>query len=383
MEFFRNLLSSNGFTSHGYCYMWRPGVVWLHVVSDVLIALAYLSIPFTLIYFIRKRRDVPFNWIFVCFGLFIFACGATHAMEVWTLWHATYWLSGAVKGITALFSVPTAILLIQSVPLALELPSPKALRLEIAERTSAQEALLAEIAERKQTQEKLRRSEEELHSLAGRLITVQENERKRIARDLHEDFSQRLALHCVELDLQRHRLPVGSDMARELERLLSDAETLTCEVRQIAHDLHHPQLSLGLQNAATSLCREFSEHHGIAVELLHESNLERIPATVSIVLFRVLQEALSNVAKHSAADRVTVSISVGNDQALMCVTDRGRGFETKGVQSDGGLGLIGMRERLRLVRGTMSVTSSPGRGAEIEAVVPITMPERSTSTYYA
>ena len=78
MEFFRNLLSSNGFMSHGYCYMWRPGLVWLHVVSDVLIALAYFSIPFTLIYFIRKRRDVPFNWIFVCFGLFIFLLVAPH-----------------------------------------------------------------------------------------------------------------------------------------------------------------------------------------------------------------------------------------------------------------------------------------------------------------
>jgi signal transduction histidine kinase len=187
-------------------------------------------------------------------------------------------------------------------------------------------------------------------------------------------------LHCVDLDLQRQSLPVGSDMSRELERLLSDAETLTREVRQIAHDLHHPQLALGLQQGIASFCREFSEQYGIAAELLNDGNLEQIPAAVSIVLFRVLQEALSNVAKHSGSDRVTVSVSVGDDQARMCVTDRGRGFETKGVQSDGGLGLISMRERLRLVRGTMRVTSSPGRGAEIEAVVPIPMPERSTPT---
>jgi hypothetical protein len=93
MEFFRNLFSSGDFMPHGFCYMWRPGLLWLHVVSDGLIALAYFSIPFTLIYFIRKRRDVPFNWIFVCFGLFILACGATHAMEIWTLWHAIYWLA--------------------------------------------------------------------------------------------------------------------------------------------------------------------------------------------------------------------------------------------------------------------------------------------------
>jgi hypothetical protein len=141
MEFFRSLLSSGDVMPHAYCYMWRPGLVWLHVVSDLLIALAYFSIPLTLIYFIRKRRDVPFNWIFVCFGMFILACGTTHAMEVWTLWHATYWLSGAVKVITALSSVPTAILLVQLVPQGLALPSPEALRLEIADRRRAQEAL--------------------------------------------------------------------------------------------------------------------------------------------------------------------------------------------------------------------------------------------------
>ena len=98
MEFLRKLFSSGDFMPHGYCYLWQPALIWLHVVSDTLIALAYFSIPLTLIYFIRKRRDVPFNWVFVCFGVFILTCGATHAMEVWTLWHATYWLSGRLKG---------------------------------------------------------------------------------------------------------------------------------------------------------------------------------------------------------------------------------------------------------------------------------------------
>lgn len=141
MEFFRTLFSSGDFMSHGYCYLWRPGLVWLHVISDLLIALAYFSIPFTLVYFIRKRKDVPFNWMFICFGTFILACGATHAMEVWNLWHADYWLSGGIKALTALASVPTAILLVLLVPQALALPSPEAMRLEIAERKRAQKAL--------------------------------------------------------------------------------------------------------------------------------------------------------------------------------------------------------------------------------------------------
>ena len=82
-----------------------PGVLWLHIVSDSLIALGYSTIPVTLVYFVRERRDLPFNWIFLCFGMFILTCGATHAMDVWTLWHATYWLSGAVKLVTAAASV--------------------------------------------------------------------------------------------------------------------------------------------------------------------------------------------------------------------------------------------------------------------------------------
>jgi PAS domain S-box-containing protein len=139
-EFLEKLYSSD-FMPHGYCYLWNSGLVWLHVVSDTLIALAYFSIPVTLIYFIRKRRDLPFHWMFVSFGMFILACGATHTMEVWTLWHGNYWLSGAVKAVTAMASVPTAILLVQLIPQALALPSPEAMRLEIAERKRTEQAL--------------------------------------------------------------------------------------------------------------------------------------------------------------------------------------------------------------------------------------------------
>ena len=85
------------FMPHGYCYLWDPGLVWLHVVSDLLIAASYFTIPFTLLWFVRKRRDVPFSWMFVLFGTFIVACGGTHVMEVWNLWHAEYWLAGLLK----------------------------------------------------------------------------------------------------------------------------------------------------------------------------------------------------------------------------------------------------------------------------------------------
>ena len=123
MDFFRHLFTSGGFQPHGYCYQWNSGLVWLNVVSDGLIAVAYFTIPFTLLRIIRKRRDLPFSWMFALFGVFIIACGTTHLMEVWNLWHAQYWLAGVVKAVTAAASVPTAILLAQLMPRAIQLPS--------------------------------------------------------------------------------------------------------------------------------------------------------------------------------------------------------------------------------------------------------------------
>ena len=116
-------LSTHGVMPHGFCYQWKPELVWLHAASDTLIALAYFAIPIALIQFVRKRKDLPFSWMFVCFGVFITACGATHVMEVWTLWVPSYWFSGGIKVLTALASVPTAIILVQLVPQALSLPS--------------------------------------------------------------------------------------------------------------------------------------------------------------------------------------------------------------------------------------------------------------------
>jgi two-component system sensor kinase FixL len=121
MNFFQRLFSP-GFMPHGYCYMWEPRMVWLHVISDGLITVAYSCIPIILIYFIRKNRSLPLNKVFWMFGVFILACGTTHAMEIWNIWHAAYFVAGLVKVITATASVVTAIMLIPLVPRAMRLP---------------------------------------------------------------------------------------------------------------------------------------------------------------------------------------------------------------------------------------------------------------------
>src|ERR1700674_177956 len=111
--------ADGGFMPHGYCYLWNPSIVWLHVISDGLITVSYYCIPLALVYLIRRRRDLPFNWIFWMFGLFILGCGTTHLMEIWTVWHASYLLAGIVKATTAAVSVVTAVMLIPLIPKAI------------------------------------------------------------------------------------------------------------------------------------------------------------------------------------------------------------------------------------------------------------------------
>jgi PAS domain S-box-containing protein len=147
-EFITNLLISGPFIPHGHCYLWNAPLVWLHLLSDALIALAYFSIPLVLLYFVKNRKDLPFKKIFLLFSAFIIACGITHLMEVWTLWHPTYWLSGLLKALTAVVSVFTAMTIVPLVPQALALSSPaqmenanQELKIQIAERERAEAAL--------------------------------------------------------------------------------------------------------------------------------------------------------------------------------------------------------------------------------------------------
>jgi hypothetical protein len=145
------LSSAEGFMPHGMCYLWQPGILALHVISDGLITLAYMSIPLTLVYFVRRRADLRFHWIFLCFATFIIACGLTHLMEIWTIWHPAYWLSGSIKAVTALASVATSILLIKLIPYALRLTSPALLQ-------SANLGLKREVSERHRVEEDLRQA---------------------------------------------------------------------------------------------------------------------------------------------------------------------------------------------------------------------------------
>ena len=148
LHFLQTLLDASTLSPHGYCLTWRPELIWLHVVSDAIIAIAYFSIPFALAIFVSKRSDVEFGWVFWAFATFILACGATHVFSIWTLWIPDYGIEGAVKAITAIASIVTAIMLWPLLPKLLALPNPTqlreayvALQIQTEERLRAEEML--------------------------------------------------------------------------------------------------------------------------------------------------------------------------------------------------------------------------------------------------
>jgi PAS domain S-box-containing protein len=179
-QLWTNFFSSTPFIPHGHCYLWKTSLVWLHLSSDALIALAYFSIPITLFYFVRKRQDLPFNWIFLLFAAFIVACGTTHIMGIWTLWHPTYWLSGSIKAVTAAVSCVTSVNLIYLIPQALALPSPTQLQ-------QANQQLQAEIVERERVEEELRKYQNHLEDL----VTKRTSEITETNEQLQQEITER------------------------------------------------------------------------------------------------------------------------------------------------------------------------------------------------
>ncbi|MBD2774604.1 sensor histidine kinase [Iningainema tapete] len=197
LKLFNYLFTSSDFIPHGHCYLWKPGLVWLHILSDALTAVAYYSIPITLFYFVRQRRDLPFDWVFLLFAGFIIACGTTHLMEIWTLWHPTYWLSGAIKVFTATISVFTALQLVPLVPQALALPSPAQLEF-------ANQQLQTQIAERLRVEQELRKYQDNLEEL----VTLRSHELIQTNVQLQQEIEEhrRTEISLVQEITERKRL---------------------------------------------------------------------------------------------------------------------------------------------------------------------------------
>jgi PAS domain S-box-containing protein len=218
-----------------------------------------------------------------------------------------------------------------------------------------------------------KRAEEALASTSWKLIEAQEQERARIARELHDDIGQRLALLINDIDGLGKDSPDSAIKLRNpfhkySKRLLEIAD----DVQAISHRLHSSKLRyLGIVVAAKSFCREFSEQHKVETNFTHADIPLTVPDEISLCLFRVLQEAMQNAVKHSGVQHFEVELRAALEEIHLTVRDLGRGFDPEAVMNNRGLGLISMQERVNLVKGTFSIDSRPDAGTTIHVRVPL------------
>lgn len=205
-----------------------------------------------------------------------------------------------------------------------------------------------------------RQAEERLRNLGGRLISAQEDERRRIALELHDDLNQRLALLSVELDQLSQRVPeLQDDVRTGIQDVRARVQEISKTIQRVAYRLHPAKLDhLGLSAAVKSLCEEVARHHEIRINFRDRGCPRRLSKKVTLCLYRIVQESLRNVIKHSGSPEATVVLSASDGVVRLSVSDSGKGFDLHSDQAKSGLGLVGMTERLRSVGGEISILSN-------------------------
>jgi len=235
--------------------------------------------------------------------------------------------------------------------------------------------MVADVTERK-------RAQQVLSSVSRRLIEAQENERARIARELHDDLSQRMALLQIGLEqIARDKSGLSAKNRQELRAMTKVSTEVSSSIHNLSHQLHPYKLdTLGLVASLRGLSNEFARQYNLRVHFADRDIRGEIPKGVSLCLFRIAQEALRNVVKHSGATEAKVELSGHRDQIELCISDSGAGFVPENAKSETGLGFISMRERLRLVGGRLSVRSKPFHGTRIRVRVPLSAADTQVIT---
>lgn len=227
-------------------------------------------------------------------------------------------------------------------------------------------------------------TEPELQAFGGRLITAQEEERSRIARELHDNLSQQLALLSLETEqITQHASSSDPEIKAALHKILNRVRDVSADVHRLSHELHPSKLDrLGLAAALMSLCREVSRKQSVQLKCIIKKMPDSLPRDVSLCVYRVIQESISNIVKHSGACMASVELIGSDTELLLTISDAGVGFNPESIRQKNALGLISMQERLRLVGATFSIESQPLHGTRIRAVIPlvVTVPE-SAATY--
>lgn len=389
-EFFAKLLQSEEFMPHGHCYLWRPDILWLNAISDGLIALAYYSIPFFLIQLVRRRRDLPFNWAFVLFSVFILACGTTHLISIWTIWQPVYRLDGVVKAITALASLATAVAVFPLVPRVLAFPSPEQLK-------EANRRLQDEIEERKRVEESLAKQAEELRDLNERLRRHDRYKDEFFANVSHELRTPlTLILAPLESSLQMSRdeeqkraLTVAHNNALRLLQLVNGLLDFS---RLEAGQMRVKRQPVDVPYLVQSILQDFQPHaeqHHLTLQFTSDAG-DGLFMVDRYLYERIVFNLVGNAIKFSPHGGVIhVALKLESDNQLrLSVADPGLGIAPEELsqlfqkfrQLEGtstrrfegtGLGLAMVKEFCELMDGEVRVESVVGKGSTFFVTIPV------------
>ncbi|MDB5640907.1 MAG: histidine kinase [Hyphomicrobiales bacterium] len=377
--YLKDLLDSDSLSPHGICLLWRPELIWTHVVSDFLIGASYFSIPVFLGYLVWKRPDISFNWVIWCFAVFILACGTTHFFSIWTLWAADYGVEAIIKVVTAAASIATAVLLWPLLPKALSWPSPTQLAAAngelialVAERDAALAALRREAGERARAEEMLRQAQkmEALGQLTGGVAHDFNNLLTVISMNL--DRIERASPAAVEGVLARsvHHARSAAEKAGSITaRMLAfarkepinpkpfDVRTAVRDIEPFLRDVVRGQNNLVL-DFSEAPCPAFADPHQFDNAVLN----------LAINARDALAEG-GEVRISVAPDAGFVRIEVCDDGVGMNEDVRARAFEpfftTKSVGKGSGLGLSQVFGFVQQSHGEIAIESTVGKGTRV------------------
>lgn len=290
---------SESFMPHGHCYAWTPGVLWMHAVSDVLIAMAYFAIPVVLFHVARRRRDLPFQGLFICFGVFVVACGLTHLLAAWNVWHAAHWLEGALKVLAAAASVPTAILLWRALPRVLSLPSQNQLR---------------------DANESLARANRELEAFTA---SVSHDLRSPLTTIAGQAGLLELSLGDHVTDEQKRRLQRIEASVRQMSELI---DALLALSRISRHTLHREIVDVSaLAEHAVADLRQKDPLRNVRVCIQPDMHVHGDRRLIDDMLANLIANAWKFTSKTADA-RIEIGHKVNGSMATLYIRDNGAGF---------------------------------------------------------
>jgi PAS domain S-box-containing protein len=236
---------------------------------------------------------------------------------------------------------------------------------DITERRLAEEAL-------RNREKELSRSHAKIRELAGKLMSAQEEERRRISRELHDDLNQKVAALSIMISTITHQLALEESLKNQLEMVHTYSVEIADGIHRLSHELHPAVLEhVGLPAALRAYVAEFSRLEKIRVELTVPEAVEGIPHDAAVCLYRIAQESLRNIVKHSGVDHAEITLTMNDRAVCLHIVDYGSGFDLSSARNNGGLGLASMEERIRLVQGSFRISTQPGGGSKLLATIPL------------